>query len=41
VHGRSSKVIFVHEGELNAFDTHENLLRDNKLYRLVLAAEMD
>lgn len=37
---RSSKVIFIHEGRLNAFDTHQNLLRDNELYRLVLAAEM-
>ncbi len=38
---RSEKVIFVHEGEMKAFDTHENLLRDNRLYRLVLAAEME
>lgn len=38
---RSKKVIFVHEGKLNAFDTHENLLGSNKLYRLVLAAEME
>jgi len=37
---RSDRVIFVHEGKMNAFDTHENLLRDNRLYRLVLAAEM-
>jgi len=33
-------VIFIHEGKLNAFDTHQNLLRNNELYRLVLAAEM-
>ncbi|MCK4806018.1 MAG: ABC transporter ATP-binding protein [Candidatus Aegiribacteria sp.] len=38
---RSEKVIFVHEGKMNAFDTHENLLRNNRLYRLVLAAEME
>ncbi|MCD4775206.1 MAG: ABC transporter ATP-binding protein/permease [Candidatus Aegiribacteria sp.] len=38
---RSKKVIFVHEGELKAFDTHENLLRNNRLYRLILAAEME
>jgi ATP-binding cassette subfamily B protein len=38
---RSRKVIFVHEGELKAFDTHENLLKSSKLYRLVLAAEME
>ncbi len=38
---RSEKVIFVHEGEMKAFDTHENLLRDSRLYRLVLAAEME
>ncbi len=38
---RSDKVIFVHEGKMKAFDTHENLLRDNRLYRLVLAAEME
>lgn len=38
---RSKKVIFVHEGKLEAFDTHENLLRKNRLYRLVLAAEME
>ncbi len=38
---RSKKVIFVHDGEMNAFDTHENLLRTNRLYRLVLAAEME
>ncbi len=37
---RSDRVIFVHEGKMNTFDTHENLLRDNRLYRLVLAAEM-
>ncbi len=38
---KSRKVIFVHEGKLEAFDTHENLIRDNRLYRLVLAAEME
>lgn len=38
---RSSWVIFMHEGRLNAFDTHWNLLKNNELYRLVLAAEMD
>lgn len=38
---RSKKVIFVHDGKLEAFDTHENLLRKNRLYRLVLAAEME
>lgn len=38
---KSRKVIFVHEGKLKAFDTHENLLRNNRLYRLVLAAEME
>jgi len=38
---RSQKVIFVHEGKLNAFDTHENLLKNNRLYRLVLSAEME
>ncbi len=38
---RSDSVIFVHEGRMEAFDTHENLLRDNRLYRLVLAAEME
>ena len=38
---RSDRVIFVHEGKMEAFDTHENLLRDNRLYRLVLAAEME
>ena len=38
---RSRKVIFVHEGELKAFDTHENLLRSSKLYQMVLAAEME
>lgn len=38
---RSRKVIFVHEGELKAFDTHQNLLRSSRLYRLVLAAEME
>ncbi|MEN8207699.1 MAG: ABC transporter ATP-binding protein [Candidatus Fermentibacteria bacterium] len=38
---RSDRVIFIHEGEMQAFDTHENLLRDNRLYRLVLAAEME
>jgi ABC-type multidrug transport system fused ATPase/permease subunit len=38
---RSDRVIFVHEGKMKAFDTHENLLRDNRLYRLVLAAEME
>ncbi len=38
---RSDKVIFVHEGKMMAFDTHENLLRNDKLYRLVLAAEME
>ena len=37
---RSDRVIFIHEGRLNAFDTHQNLLRNNELYRLVLAAEM-
>jgi len=37
---RSEKVIFVHDGEMKAFDTHENLLRDNRLYRMVLASEM-
>lgn len=38
---RSDRVIFVHEGKMKAFDTHENLLRENRLYRLVLAAEME
>lgn len=37
---RSDRVVFLHEGRVNAFDTHENLLRENELYRLVLAAEM-
>ncbi len=38
---RSDSVIFVHEGKMNAYDTHENLLRNNRLYRMVLAAEME
>jgi len=37
---RSDLVVFLHEGEVNGIDTHENLLRENELYRLVLAAEM-
>jgi ABC-type multidrug transport system fused ATPase/permease subunit len=37
---RSNRVIFLHEGRVNAFDTHASLLRNNELYRLVLAAEM-
>ena len=37
---RSDRVIFLHEGRVNAFDTHASLLRNNELYRLVLAAEM-
>jgi ATP-binding cassette subfamily B protein len=38
---RSDRVIFVHEGELVDFDTHQRLLENNRLYRLVLAAEME
>ncbi len=38
---RSDSVIFVHEGKMNAYETHENLLRNNRLYRMVLAAEME
>jgi ATP-binding cassette, subfamily B, multidrug efflux pump len=37
---RSDRVIFLHEGRVNAYDTHAGLLRNNELYRLVLAAEM-
>ncbi|MBN2588139.1 MAG: ABC transporter ATP-binding protein [Candidatus Fermentibacteraceae bacterium] len=38
---RSDRVIFVHDGKLVDFDTHRNLLRGNRLYRLILAAEME
>lgn len=38
---RSDRVIFVHEGGLVDFDTHQRLLEGNRLYRLVLAAEME
>lgn len=38
---RSDRVIFVHDGRLVDFDTHGNLLKNNRLYRLVLSAEME
>lgn len=38
---RSDRVVFVHEGSLQGVDTHENLLRQSRLYRLVLSAEME
>jgi len=37
---RSDRVVFLHEGRGNDVGTHAGLLRDNGLYRLVLAAEM-
>ncbi|OPL19733.1 MAG: hypothetical protein AVO35_01800 [Candidatus Aegiribacteria sp. MLS_C] len=38
---RSDRVIFVHDGRMVDFDTHERLLERNRLYRLVLSAEME
>lgn len=37
---QSDLVIFLHRGILNAIGTHEELLRTNEVYRLVLATEM-
>lgn len=38
---KSDRVIFVHRGRLVDFDSHDNLMRNNRLYRLVLSAEME
>jgi ABC-type multidrug transport system fused ATPase/permease subunit len=38
---RSDRVIFIHDGKLVDFDTHSRLLERNRLYRLVLSAEME
>lgn len=38
---QSDSVIFIHEGKLQAVNTHEKLMTENKLYRMVLATETD
>ncbi len=38
---RSDRVIFLHQGSLNDIGTHRELMERNRLYRLVLAAEME
>ena len=38
---RSSRVIFLHRGRQQAFDSHGSLMKSSRLYRLVLSAEME
>ena len=36
----ADKIIVFKDGEINGFDTHENLLKNNEIYREVYEAQM-